>query len=73
MWSSVLSLGTITLSFLIIEERQISSGRSRKDKFLLINIEFSLTVNSTDSISIKHIYREQNKRADQLANMALDK
>ena len=26
-----------------------------------------------DSILIKHIYREQNKRADQLANMALDK
>ena len=30
-------------------------------------------INKFDSILIKHIYREQNKRADQLANMALDK
>ena len=30
-------------------------------------------INKFDSILVKHIYREQNKRADQLANMALDK
>ena len=47
---------------------KVKSGNLKKLNYDALNL-----LKKFDSISIKHIYREQNKRADQLANMALDK
>ena len=50
--NSVFFLGIIILFLRTIAARQISSGKSFIPKFLITKFESSLTLSSTDSISI---------------------
>ena len=59
-------------SKLVIE--QVNKNFKVKAKNLKeLNAQVEILVKEFKSIELKHVYREDNKRADQLANMALDK
>ena len=63
----------IFLDSKLVVEQVNGNFKVKSNNLKKLNSEALNLINRFDSISIKHIYREQNKRADQLANMALDK
>ena len=63
----------IFLDSKLVVEQINGNFKVKSDNLKKLNSDALNLLKKFDSISIKHIYREQNKRADQLANMALDK
>ena len=63
----------IFLDSKLVVEQINGNFKVKSDNLKKLNSDALNLINKFDSILIKHIYREQNKRADQLANMALDK
>ena len=63
----------IFLDSKLVVEQINGNFKVKSDNLKKLNSDSLNLLKKFDSISIKHIYREQNKRADQLANMALDK
>ena len=63
----------IFLDSKLVVEQINGNFKVKSDNLKKLNSEALNLLEKFESISIKHIYREQNKRADQLANMALDK
>ena len=63
----------IFLDSKLVVEQINGNFKVKSDNLKKLNSDAVNLLKKFDSISIKHIYREQNKRADQLANMALDK
>ena len=63
----------IFLDSKLVVEQINGNFKVKSDNLKKLNSDALNLLKKFNSISIKHIYREQNKRADQLANMALDK
>ena len=63
----------IFLDSKLVVEQINGNFKVKSNNLKKLNSDALNLINKFDSILIKHIYREQNKRADQLANMALDK
>ena len=63
----------IFLDSKLVVEQINGNFKVKSDNLKKLNSDALNLLKKFDSISINHIYREQNKRADQLANMALDK
>ena len=63
----------IFLDSKLVVEQINGNFKVKSNNLKKLNSDALNLINKFDSILVKHIYREQNKRADQLANMALDK
>ncbi|MFL2696284.1 MAG: ribonuclease HI family protein [Candidatus Actinomarina sp.] len=63
----------IFLDSKLVVEQINGNFKVKSDNLKKLNSDAINLISKFNSVIISHIYREHNKRADQLANMALDK
>ena len=57
----------------LVVEQVNKNYKVKAENLKVLNSKVDELIQEFNFIEIKHVYREENKRADQLANMALDK
>ena len=57
----------------LVVEQVNKNYKVKAENLKLLNSKVDELIQEFNFIKINHVYREENKRADQLANMALDK
>ena len=57
----------------LVVEQVNKNFKVKAGNLKVLNSKVDDLIQAFNFIEIKHVYREENKRADQLANMALDK
>ncbi len=57
----------------LVVEQVNKNYKVKAENLKLLNSKVDELIQEFNFIEINHVYREENKRADQLANMALDK
>ena len=57
----------------LVVEQVNKNFKVKAGNLKVLNSKVDDLIQELDFIEINHVYREENKRADQLANMALDK
>ena len=56
----------------LVVEQVNKNFKVKAGNLKVLNSQVENMINEFEYIEFKHVYREENKRADQLANMALD-
>ena len=56
----------------LVVEQTLGNWKVKSENLIKLQQEIKKCLQSIDNISISHIYRKNNKRADELANEALD-
>ena len=57
----------------LVVEQENKNFKDKAGNLKVLNSKVDDLIQAFNFIEINHVYREENKRADQLANMALDK
>ena len=70
--NSIKEIGVFLDSNLVVEQVN-KNYKVKAENLKVLNSKVDELIEEFNFIEINHVYREENKRADQLANMALDK